>query len=86
MGGGLRGFSRRGRRSYKGDGPAFCRSPALGAIIAFVGAPPSGRWVVVCEAFRGEGAAPTKKLPHHLRPRRGVGQFAFDADLTLPSS
>jgi len=27
----------------------------------FVGAPPSGRWVVVCEAFRDEGVAPTKK-------------------------
>ena len=49
MGCGLRGFSRRGRRSYRGDA------------LYFVGAPPSGRWLVVCEAFRDEGVAPTQK-------------------------
>jgi hypothetical protein len=49
MGGGLRGISRRGRRSYRG------------MALHFVGAPPSGRWVVVCEAFRDGGVAPTQK-------------------------
>ncbi|PUE13498.1 hypothetical protein B9Z48_15015 [Limnohabitans sp. WS1] len=29
----------------------------------FVGAPPPGRWVVVCEAFRDEGVAPTGDFP-----------------------
>ena len=46
MGGGLRGFSRRGRRSYRGVS-AFCGSPA------------SGRWAVVCEGDRDEGVDPT---------------------------
>ncbi len=58
--GGLRGFSRRGRRSY--------RDIALD----FVGAPPSGRFLVVCEAFRDGGVAPTGTLPWILwepRPR-----------------
>ena len=45
MGGGLRAFSRRGRRSYRG-----------GAVAVFVGAPPSGRWVVVCERPFAAGA------------------------------
>jgi hypothetical protein len=38
---------------------------ALGTVISdagIVGAPPSGRWVVVCEADRGEGVAPTKSV------------------------
>ena len=48
MRGGLQSFSRRGRRSY--------RNACL-----FVGAPPSGRWVVVCGLHRREGAAPTGK-------------------------
>ncbi len=61
MGGGMRGFFATRASLLQGDGPAFCRSPALGAIFAFMGAPPSGRWVVVCQAFLGEGVAPTKK-------------------------
>ena len=39
-------------------------SPAPGAMhFPFVGAPPPGRWVVVCEAFRDEGVAPTGDFP-----------------------
>ena len=35
-----------------------------GQILIFqnVGAPPPGRWVVVCEAYRDEGVAPTENL------------------------
>jgi hypothetical protein len=32
-------------------------------LFGFVGAPPSGRWVVVCEANRDEGVAPTNTTP-----------------------
>ncbi len=65
--GGLRGFSRRGRRSYKGDA------------LQFVGASPSGRLGVVCEAFRDGGVAPTRAMPCSLwepRPRGDCGWFA----------
>ncbi|MEN9623688.1 MAG: hypothetical protein RJB17_483, partial [Pseudomonadota bacterium] len=34
--------------------------------LPFVGAPPSGRWVVVCEAFRDEGVAPTGDIAPHF--------------------
>ncbi len=79
MGGGLRGFSRRGRRSYmgnacylseprpRGDGSWSARLFATRAsllqveCLSFVGAPPPGRWVLVCKAFRDEGVAPTGK-------------------------
>ena len=33
-----------------------------GATLPFVGAPPPGRCVVVCAAYRDGGVAPTKKL------------------------
>ncbi|PUE19390.1 hypothetical protein B9Z48_06190 [Limnohabitans sp. WS1] len=48
-----------------GDGLWAARLFATGASLLqggawhFVGAPPSGRWVVGCEAFRDEGVAPT---------------------------
>ncbi len=41
--------------AYRDEGVA----PTNTQSFAFVGAPPSGRWVVVCEAFRDEGVAPT---------------------------
>jgi len=80
MGSGLRGFSRRGRRSYKkswmqtslGRIKKWAATPARkGPVIAqaqcsFVGAPPPGRWVVVCEAFRDGGVAPTKKVDSNI--------------------
>ena len=47
MGRGVRGISRRGRRSYKGL-TAFCGSAAFGAM------------VVVFGAYRDGGVAPTK--------------------------
>ena len=54
---GPRGLSRRGRRSYI---EMFPRGDCLWfAGLAFVGAPPSGRLVVVCEAYRDGGVAPT---------------------------
>ncbi len=38
-----------------------------GKTLHFVGAPPPGRWVVVCEAFRDEGVAPTwGNAPHFV--------------------
>ncbi len=45
----------------------------------FVGAPPSGRWVVVCEGYRDEGVAPTGAKPRILwetRPRGDSSWFA----------
>ncbi|PUE13814.1 hypothetical protein B9Z48_14295 [Limnohabitans sp. WS1] len=91
MGGGLRGFIAtgasllQGKFQPTGGCPAFCGSPALGAIVGglrgfiatgasllqgdglciFVGAPPSGRFLVVCEAYRDGGVAPTGKIPAH---------------------
>jgi hypothetical protein len=59
MGCGLQGLSRRGRRSYRGQGPACCGPPLWAMVFPFVGAPPPGRWVVVCEGYRDEGVAPT---------------------------
>ncbi len=64
MGRGLRGLSRRGRRSYGGQGmPCFACDGAMHV----VGAPPSGRWVVACEAYRDEGVAPTGDKARHSR-------------------
>ncbi len=75
--GGLRGFSRRGRRSYRGmprvlweprprgDSWWSARVIATGASLLqgdaprFVGAPPSGRFLGVCECFRDGGVDPT---------------------------
>ncbi len=34
-----------------------------GECLNFVGAPPSGRWVVVCDGYRDEGVAPTGEVP-----------------------
>ncbi len=45
----------------------------------FVGAPPSGRWGVVCECDRDEGVAPTGGMPCMLwepRPRGDGVWFA----------
>jgi hypothetical protein len=91
--GGVRSFSRRGRRAYRGL-PAFCGSPALGAILGglrsfsrrgrrsyrdialdFVGAPPSGRWVVVCVLTlrSNTGNAPLRAQASRKGPATGQG-------------
>ncbi len=63
MGCGLQRLSRRGRRSYGGQG---MRCIACVGVMHFVGAPPSGRWVVACEAYRDESVAPRGKM-HAIR-------------------
>jgi hypothetical protein len=63
MGCGVRGFSRRGRRSY--------RDMAL----AFVGGLPSGRFLVVCGGFRDGGVAPTGDHAPHFVVTLPSGRF-----------
>jgi len=62
MGGGLRGFI------------ATRASLLQGNALPFVGPPPSGRWVVVCEGFRDEGVAPRGNALNvgHLQARQGA--------------
>jgi hypothetical protein len=53
-------------------------------VFAFVGAPPSGRWVVVCKAYRDEGVAPTGSTPCVLWEPTAVepDQYRHDAFLS----
>jgi hypothetical protein len=50
----------------QGAGPACCGTPLGAMVFAFVGAPPSGRWVVVCKAYRDEGVDPTGDSAPHV--------------------
>ncbi len=47
----------------------------IGPCLPFVGAPSPGRWVVVCEAFRDEGVAPTGDNAPHFVGAPPPGRF-----------
>ena len=55
-------------------------------MFAFVGAPPSGRWVVVCEADRDEGGGPTKNIirPDQFLEMAGFSVVGMSVALTRP--
>ncbi len=56
------GCKHRWAGSKKGAATPARKGPVIAqAQCSFVGAPPPGRWAVVCEAFRDGGVAPTKK-------------------------
>ncbi|PUE14255.1 hypothetical protein B9Z48_13755 [Limnohabitans sp. WS1] len=67
MGGGLQGMIATRASRLRGEVLHFVGARHKEQL-AFVGAPPPGRWLVVCKAYRDEGVAPTGEGLHLWEP------------------